>query len=430
MKVVPQSAGILAAELKRFVTGPVRQMNRRTWLARALGGAGATLGSIQALQAAPESVPVPAPPTPAPRRWLVSPPGGALSLPEAVTQAADGDVLDLVPGEYRVAGLRLEGRKLTLRGAAAGVVFKGEGKPVKPRSLLSVQGGEVTLENLRFEGMRSEDGEGAGVRFDGGGRLHVRDCVFLDNEAGLAAGHAESAALTIERCQFGMAPRVRGGLHHLLDVGRIARLDITGTRLQQGFEGHLLRSRARESRIAWNLIVDGPRGGASYEVELPHGGLATLIGNIIGQGAESQNRVMVSYGSGDRRWERNHLTMAHNTLVAWGWRPNWFLRVHDDRLGAGTRVTAINNLLVGPGLFSAGVDGRFEGNRFATRGMLRDLDTYAFELPAGSAWRGSGVDPRNIDGQDLSPKNEFVWPYGFKPIAPEPTSWTPGAFQR
>jgi hypothetical protein len=367
---------------------------------------------------------------PGQQRWLVSPSGGASALADAVARATDGDVIELVPGEYRAAGLTLDQRRLTLRGAAPGVVFKGEGRPVKARALLTVRGGQVLLENLKFEGMRSEDGEGAGVRFEGGGRLTLRECALHDNEVGLVTANADDAELKIENSQFGKAPRVEGGLHHLLDVGRIARLDISGSRLQQGFEGHLLRSRARESLIRWNLIVDGPRGGASYEIELPHGGLATVLGNVIGQGAESQNRVMVSFGSGDRRWERNHLVLAHNTFVYWGWLPSWFLRVHAERLGADAKVTAINNLLVGPGAFSLGVDGRFEGNRFVTRGMLSDLDTYAFELPPGSSRRGSGVDPRNIDGMDLSPKNEFVWPVGFKPIPPGQTSWTPGAFQR
>jgi hypothetical protein len=32
-----------------------------------------------------------------------------------------------------------------------------------------------------------------------------------------------------------MAPKVVGGLYHLLNVGRIAKLSITGSRFQQGF---------------------------------------------------------------------------------------------------------------------------------------------------------------------------------------------------
>ena len=66
----------------------------------------------------------------------------------------------------------------------------------------------------------------------------------------------------------------------------------------------------------------------------------------------------------------------------------------------------------------------------ATAGMLRDIETYAFELAAGSVWRGSGVDPRNIGGHDLSPKAEFEWPLGTRALSSPLTSWTPGAYQR
>ena len=36
----------------------------------------------------------------------------------------------------------------------------------------------------------------------------------------------------------------------------------------------------------------------------------------------------------------------------------------------------------------------------------------AFEPAAGSGLRGTGVDPRNIAGQDLAPKVEFKLPVG------------------
>ncbi|HRD86058.1 MAG TPA: hypothetical protein PLF63_12905, partial [Rubrivivax sp.] len=65
-------------------------------------------------------------------------------------------------------------------------------------------------------------------------------------------------------------------------VGRIARAVVTGSRFYGGYEGHLIKSRARETRLLYNLIVDGPDGEASYEVELPNGGVAHLIGNVIG----------------------------------------------------------------------------------------------------------------------------------------------------
>ena len=361
---------------------------------------------------------------------LAGPEGSAMSLEMALAKAKDGDTIELLPGEYRGA-LVLEQRRLTLRGMAGGKppLITGDGKPVAAHALWTVRGGQVTLQHLEFRGARSTAGSGAGVRHEGG-ELLVRDCQFFDNEHGLLSSNDDKAQLRIESSVFGLAPKVVGGLHHLLNVGRIASFHVSGSRFQQGFEGHLIKSRARETLISYNFIHDSRRGDASYEIDIANGGMATVIGNIIGQGANSQNPVMLAYASEDRAWDRNELVVSHNTFVHYGWLPGWGVRVFSDHLPAGTPVTAINNLIVGPLLFAPGVSGRFEGNRHATRGMLRDIETYAFELPAGSRWRGAGVDPRAVDGKDLLPKGEFKWPVGVQLYGGGYNSWTPGASQR
>jgi hypothetical protein len=42
-------------------------------------------------------------------------------------------------------------------------------------------------------------------------------------------------------------------------------------------------------------------------------------------------------------------------------------------------------------------------------------------------WRGSGIDPRQVGGQDLSPKAEFKWPVGTRKPLPatnvRPDAW-------
>jgi hypothetical protein len=122
--------------------------------------------------------------------------------------------------------------------------------------------------------------------------------------------------------------------------------------------------------------------------------------------------------------------VAHNTFINYGWTPAWFLRVFTDLLPDAVAVHAINNLLVGPGVFWPAVTGHLEGNRHATRGMLRDIWTSGLELPLDSIWRGSGVDPRNINGRNLSPTAEFEWPGEAHALPPGRTQWSPGAFQR
>jgi hypothetical protein len=363
------------------------------------------------------------------QRLLVGPEGAPLTMEEALRKAHDGDTIELLPGEYRGGGLVIENRRLTIKGMGKRPQIKGDAKPASAQGLWLVRGGEVVLENLEFSGARSTNGEGAGVRMEGG-HLVVRECVFHDDEHGLYAANDEAAELRIENSEFGLAPKVVGGLNHLLNVGRIARLSVQGSRFQQGFEGHLLKTRARENLITYNFIHDGIRGGASYEIDIASGGLATVIGNVIGQGSETQNPVVVAYGSEGRAWDKNVLLLAHNTLVNYGWTPAWYLRVFSDRFAGKPEVVAVNNLLVGWGVFSLGAPGHFEGNRHATLGMLREADTYAFELAPGSVWRGSGIDPRNVDGHDVAPKAEFEWPGGVRELSAGRRQWSPGAYQR
>jgi hypothetical protein len=351
------------------------------------------------------------------------------ALQDAVRNAKDGDVIELLEGEYR-GTLLLENRTLTLRGTGnKPSVVRGDGKLASSLGLWTVRGGAITLQNIEFRGARAQDGGGAGVRMEGG-KLSILRCNFFDNEHGLLAANEEAAELTIQGSVFGLAPKVRGGLYHLLNVGRIGKLNLTATRFQQGFEGHLIKSRAREAFIGYNFIHDSVRGGASYEIELANGGQAIVIGNVIGQGADSQNPVLVAYGSEGRHWDKNTLHMAHNTMINYGWLPAWFLRVFKDRLPDNTQVFAVNNLIVGPGVFWLGASGQFEGNRHVMLRMLRDAPTYGFELPPGSMFRSSGVDPRKVGGLDLSPQGEFEWPGDFRAIDPARSSWAPGAYQR
>jgi hypothetical protein len=175
------------------------------------------------------------------------------------------------------------------------------------KAIVVVRGGDITIENLEFRGARADDANGAGIRHETG-KLTVRNCLFLDNENGILTGNDANAELVVEDSEFGLAPRVEGGLHHLLYVGRIGRFSIRGSRFYSGHEGHLIKSRARENRITYNLIYDGDEGQASYEIDLPNAGLAWIIGNVIGQGPNGQNPVMVAYGSEQRPGRRTVCT--------------------------------------------------------------------------------------------------------------------------
>lgn len=359
---------------------------------------------------------------------IVGPSPPALPLQQALADAADGDTIALLPGRYQGPPAVVSGKRLTIRGVDQRPVLAGEGRQSGRQALLVQRGGELTLENLEFRGARADDGNGAGVLHEGG-RLLVRNCLFLDNETGISSSNDPEAELTVEDSEFGLAPQVEGGLHHLLTVGRIGRFSIRGSRFYSGFEGHLIKSRARENLIAYNLIYDGDAGEASYEVDLPAGGLAWLIGNIIGQGPRAQNAVMVAYGSEGSAWPRNGLYMSHNTLVGNPWPPTWFVRVFQGKLPADAEIKLVNNLTLGLGLLSPGTDGSFSGNHWAPRRRaLASIYTLDFEPTVASGWQGIAAPAGEGGGRSLVPTAQFKLPRGTVPLK-APAAWTPGAVQ-
>ncbi|HMO45538.1 MAG TPA: hypothetical protein PKB14_05860 [Rubrivivax sp.] len=351
---------------------------------------------------------------------------GVASLADAVRRARDGDTILLPSGEYRGDAAVIHQKQLTIRGhGAARPVLIAGGRSAEGKAILVVRDGDILIENIEFRGARVPDGNGAGIRFEKG-RLLVRGCAFFDNEIGLLTANFEDARLIIEDSIFAGAPPHAGALHHLLYAGRIASLKVSGSRFHRGHTGHLLKSRAQRTELAYNLLVDGEGGRASYEVDLPNGGDALLVGNVIGQSAHTENRVLVAYGAEGHAWPHSRLRMAHNTLLNDGVQPAWFLRVWRDRLPPGTPVQAVNNLSVGFGVFTLGASGEFAGNHAAWPSMLVAPEALDFALRADSALRGRGVQQVS---EALRPRAEFSLPVGTQPLA-APPRWTPGAFQR
>lgn len=360
--------------------------------------------------------------------WTVEPGGRLPTLREALRVAKDGDTIHVLPGTYRRDGGVITQKRLTLKGVGAErPVLLADGVVAEGKAILVVRNGDLTIENLEFRGARAGDDNGAGIRFEKG-RLTVRRCTFLDNEVGLMTANFNDAELHVEDSVFGQG--VRGGRsnHHLLYVGRIAAVTVRGSRFHQSATGHLFKSRAARTWLGYNLFMDGPKGIASYEVDLPEGGDAVLIGNVIAQGPNSENRVVVAYGAERSNWPRNRLRMAHNTLVNEMATPAWFLRVWTDRLPADTEVLAVNNLTVGPGVFSWGAQGRFDANWPAPHAVLQAPDALNFGLAVDSWLRGRVEDAGRID-PELRPTFEFRLPWGTAPLK-APESWAPGALQR
>jgi hypothetical protein len=300
--------------------------------------------------------------------WRVGPGEALTRVADALQQAQDGDTIAVLPGTYRGDVAVIRQRRLHIVGLGAQPVLEADGQHAEGKAIWVLRQGEITVENIAFRGCRVPAGNGAGIRFERG-QLRLRHCRFENNQMGLLTGNDGDSLLDIADCQFGQAPHNPGSLPHLLYVGRIARLQLAGSLLQQGRVGHLLKCRAREALITGNRFDDGRTGQASYEVDLPNGGRVLLEGNTLVQSPLSENSVMLSYGAEGQPWQDNQLTLRANTFINRRPQGGWFVRVWDDRLPPGTPVHSLHNQLLGPGDLALGPAGQSTDDR---RGALPD----------------------------------------------------------
>lgn len=353
------------------------------------------------------------------------------SLSALLRRAADGDVIEIAPGDHRGQVGVIAQMKLTLRGIdgpQGRPVLHADGASAEGKAILVVRGGDIRIENLAFRGARVRDRNGAGIRFERG-RLLVLGCLFADNENGLLAGNEPGAELEVRDSEFMQAP-VGTPLPHLLYVGRIARFVLQGSRVWGGADGHLVKSRAIESHVRYNELADGALGRAAYELEFPNGGLAYVIGNVIGQSPTSSNPVLLSYGSegADDRVRKHGLYVSHNTFINDGLKPAYFVRVLADKLGAPVERRLVDNLFAGIGVLSVGWDDLGQGNVPLPRALLRDPDLRAYGLGLDSWLRGRAVGAGGVRGVSLLPTMQFKPPAGTQAL-PATLRLSPGAVQ-
>ncbi|MBN8508017.1 MAG: hypothetical protein J0L57_05335 [Burkholderiales bacterium] len=289
----------------------------------------------------------PAQPVPAGARvWRVGPRAELLRIADAAQLARSGDVVEIEAGDYRADVAVWNQERLTIRGVNGAARIHADGAIAEGKAIWVIQRGDFDISNIDFVGAKAEDRNGAGIRFEGG-TLRVRHCLFWGNETGLLTSngdHATNSSLIIEHSEFAYSS-VPGHWAHNLYVGSIDSLSVVGSYFHHAGIGHLLKSRAKRSEVRYSRLTDEAGGRASYEMDFPNGGAVVLVGNVVQQGAGTENSVIVSYGAEGYTWPVNNLVMGSNTLVNDHPHGGTFLRVAP---GA-SAVVSTNNLLVGHG---------------------------------------------------------------------------------
>ncbi len=235
------------------------------------------------------------------------------TLAGAVAASQDGDTIYVEAGTY-LNDFAVITTDISIIGVGGMAHFVYDGTVAIPnRKAILVTFADVTLDHLEFSGAAVPDGNGAGVRFDGGS-LTITNCYFHNNENGLLASPAPYGKITIDHSEFAFNG-TGDGLTHNIYVGRIATFSITNSYIHDAVVGHEIKSRAETTIIQNNRIVDG-NSTASYSIDLPNGGAAIIENNIIQQGQASQNPAIISYAAETQTpYANSALLISGNTIL-------------------------------------------------------------------------------------------------------------------
>ncbi len=339
-------------------------------------------------------------------RVLTVAPGDRYLVPSAAAAAAeDGDIVDIAAGVYKGDVAVWRANDLMICGQDAGVQLEANGKAAEGKAIWVIKGDRTRVENIQFSGAKVSGMNGAGIRAEGKD-LTVRQCRFTDNENGILAGDRGDSTINVEHSVFTHNGAGDGRSHNIY-VGKIKRLEIRYSTLQEALIGHQVKSRASETVIEYSRMLDGNAGRASYEVDVPNGGLAVLVGNVIQKGPDADNWTLVAYGAEGVQHADNRLFMANNTLI-------------NDR-NSGVFVQApkeipcmlYNNVLAGKADIACTL-GRQEGN-VKTDGGFADRAHFDYRLLRASKAIDAGQKPTGVNGLDLTPYFEYFAPGMLKP---------------
>lgn len=233
------------------------------------------------------------------------------TLAAGVAAAAAGDRLLLDAGTY-TDDTALVNKPLTIEGTGAGAVLSIT-KPIANGKGILVAGAGLTVRNITFQGAQVADGNGAGIRLEAGD-LTVENATFINNQDGLLANPSPSAIVTITKSTFSGNGKGDGRTHGIY-VNEVAQLTVRDSSFAGTKAGHDIKSRALRTSVINTVLDDGVSGTTSYAVDFSNGGVALLDGVKITQGSNTQNPLMVAYGSEGALKAVNSLTVVNSTFT-------------------------------------------------------------------------------------------------------------------
>ena len=380
--------------------------------------------------------------TPARAATLKVGPGQTYATPcAAIAAASAGDLIEAdASGTYTGDTCSWTTDNLTVRGVNGLAKIDDTGVAVADtKGIFVIYATTATIESFELSGAAissAEGNNGAGIRHEGI-NLVVRGCYIHDNQDGILGSPVDMSgtvqngegAVLIENSEFSHNGAGDGESHNMY-LGKYATFTLQFSYSHDANVGHLVKSRAYTSLIQYNRITDETGGMASYEIDLPVGGTAYVLGNIIEQSATTQNDNIISYGEEPQNVidPDTHLFVVNNTFLNDDGRGTF---VHLDP-GITTAALVENNIFAGGGTdcdeTSATLTTNFDDPAMGDP-MFVDQATYDVALMSGSPCIDKGTLPGPNGAQSLIPGYEYVQPESGEPRQIEGSAIDIGAYE-
>ena len=236
------------------------------------------------------------------------------TLGEALKAAVNGDTIAVKAGTYTNDFGTVSANVSVI--AVGGVVNEVATEPPPDDKGILTVNANLTIEGFTFTGGadNSPDGNVSGIRLQSG-NLNVEYCQFSHMQEGLLADPDPTGVVTIDHSTF-LFNGTGDGYSHNLYIGAVKSLTVTNSFFEGANVGHEIKSRAASTTIQNNLIIDGPTGTGSYDIDIPNGGVALISGNIIEKGPNASNTYAIHYGGETQySYAQNSLVVTNNTII-------------------------------------------------------------------------------------------------------------------
>ncbi len=230
----------------------------------------------------------------------------------ALAAAGSGDHILIYAGDYFDCGT-IAGDNITVEGVGDSTKVSLTDKACGGKALLVIDGSNITVKNLTLTRARVPDGNGAGIRAEGG-NLTVDGVHFINNQDGILAADNPATTIIVRNSEFTKNGICGAACSHGIYANHIALLHVDHSIFRATKDGHDIKSRAARTEVDTCDIANGPDGTGSYMIEAPEGGSVVVRNSTLVKGPHAANHTAIAIGTEGVTQPTPEITIENNSF--------------------------------------------------------------------------------------------------------------------